>query len=179
MSDWARASYRVIALAHKDLSPGPLANEGSEAELHQGLCLDALVAIQDPLRPEVPAAVATCQAAGIMVRMVTGDNLETAVAIARECGILTAGGVAMEGSQFRGMTPAQLDAVLPNLQVRRRRRAASGSSTSGGGSGGGGSGGGGSGGSGSGGGGSGGGGSGGGGSGGGGSGGGGWQWRWW
>jgi Ca2+-transporting ATPase len=43
----------------------------------------------------VPAAVAACKAAGIMVRMVTGDNVETAVAIAKECGIMTDGGVAM------------------------------------------------------------------------------------
>ena len=45
--------------------------------------------LQDPVRKEVPAAVATCQAAGITVRMVTGDNIHTAKHIARECGILT------------------------------------------------------------------------------------------
>ena len=48
-----------------------------------------LCALQDPVRKEVPAAVATCQAAGITVRMVTGDNIHTAKHIARECGILT------------------------------------------------------------------------------------------
>ena len=47
------------------------------------------MAVQDPVRKEVPAAVATCQAAGITVRMVTGDNIHTAKHIARECGILT------------------------------------------------------------------------------------------
>lgn len=59
-----------------------------------------------------------------MVRMVTGDNLETAVAIAKQCGILKeddggsgGGGLAMEGSEFRKMTPKQLDQVLPKLQV--------------------------------------------------------------
>lgn len=44
---------------------------------------------QDPVRKEVPDAVATCQRAGITVRMVTGDNIHTAKHIARECGILT------------------------------------------------------------------------------------------
>jgi len=45
--------------------------------------------------------VAACEAAGIMVRMVTGDNVETAVAIAKECGIMTDGGVAMVGVQSK------------------------------------------------------------------------------
>ena len=61
-----------------------------------------------------------CQEAGIFVRMVTGDNIDTAKAIATECGILTEGGIAMEGPVFRRLTPAQLDAVLPNLQVLAR-----------------------------------------------------------
>jgi hypothetical protein len=52
--------------------------------------------------------------------MVTGDNIDTAKAIATECGILTKGGVAMEGPVFRKLTPAQLDAMLPSLQVLAR-----------------------------------------------------------
>jgi hypothetical protein len=52
--------------------------------------------------------------------MVTGDNLETAQAIARECGILTDGGLAMEGPAFRRLSPAKLDAILPTLQVLAR-----------------------------------------------------------
>jgi magnesium-transporting ATPase (P-type) len=52
------------------------------------LCLVAIVGIKDPVRPEVPAAVANCRSAGIRVRMCTGDNLRTARFIARECGIL-------------------------------------------------------------------------------------------
>ena len=44
---------------------------------------------------------------GIMVRMVTGDNLDTAIAIAKECGILTDGGLAIEGPEFRAKTPVQ------------------------------------------------------------------------
>ena len=56
--------------------------------LDAGLTLEAVVGIQDPLRPNAERAVATCQAAGIAVRMVTGDNLATAVAIARSAGIL-------------------------------------------------------------------------------------------
>ena len=57
--------------------------------LDSGLILDALVGIKDPLRPGVASAVRTCQEAGIVVRMITGDNADTAQAIAAECGILS------------------------------------------------------------------------------------------
>ena len=52
--------------------------------------------------------------------MVTGDNIDTAKAIAKRCGILTEDGMAMEGPTFRKMTPSELDAVLPKLQVLAR-----------------------------------------------------------
>ncbi|ESS69465.1 plasma membrane Ca2 ATPase [Trypanosoma cruzi Dm28c] len=65
----------------------------------------ALVGIQDPLRPEVPDAVRKCQQAGVTVRMCTGDNLDTAVAISRQCGIYNRlrGDVAMTGKEFRSL----------------------------------------------------------------------------
>lgn len=69
------------------------------------------------MRKEVPGAVATCQRAGITVRMVTGDNIHTAKHIARECGILTDGGTAMEGPTFRSMPEEDLIPVLPKLQA--------------------------------------------------------------
>lgn len=59
-----------------------------------------------------------CQNAGIFVRMVTGDNIHTARHIARECGILTEGGVALEGPNFRSMPANELIPLLPKLQVR-------------------------------------------------------------
>jgi magnesium-transporting ATPase (P-type) len=68
---------------------------------------------------DVTDAVATARRAGVIVRMVTGDNIQTAKAIARQCGILTEGGVAVEGPALRRMTPAQLDAILPDLQASR------------------------------------------------------------
>ena len=69
------------------------------------------------MRKEVPEAVATCRRAGIFVRMVTGDNVHTAECIARDCGILTDGGLAMEGPIFRSMPEDQLLPLLPRLQV--------------------------------------------------------------
>ena len=79
-----------------------------------------IVGIIDPLRADVKEAVRKCQGAGITVRMVTGDNLDTAKAIARQCGILRRGGIAMEGSRLRTLAPRELDAILPRLQVVAR-----------------------------------------------------------
>lgn len=70
------------------------------------------------MRKEVPSAVATCQRAGITVRMVTGDNVHTAKHVARECGILTEGGRVIEGPVFRSMPGEDLIPMLPKLQVR-------------------------------------------------------------
>lgn len=74
-------------------------------------------AAQDPVRKEVPDAVRVCQRAGIVVRMVTGDNLYTARHIAAECGIFAEGGLALEGPDFRARPTAELMALLPRLQV--------------------------------------------------------------
>ncbi|CAI0464604.1 unnamed protein product [Linum tenue] len=80
----------------------------------------AIVGIKDPVRPGVKESVAVCRSAGIVVRMVTGDNLTTAKAIARECGILTDDGLAIEGPEFREKSDAELQQLIPNLQVMAR-----------------------------------------------------------
>lgn len=72
------------------------------------------------MRKEVPDAVEKCKKAGIMVRMITGDNLLTAKHIAKECGILTEDGIAIEGPKFRKMSESELDEILPKLQVIAR-----------------------------------------------------------
>ncbi len=82
--------------------------------------MDAIVGIQDGIRSGAPEAIATAQKAGITVRMITGDNLFTAKAIATACGILTDGGIAMNGAVLRSMTPRELDDVLPKIQVVAR-----------------------------------------------------------
>ncbi|KAI9343499.1 PMCA-type calcium-translocating P-type ATPase [Obelidium mucronatum] len=80
----------------------------------------AIVGIEDPLRAGVEEAVKTCQKAGVCVRMVTGDNLTTALSIAKKCGIYQKGGIAMEGVRFRQLTTAERELVLPRLQVLAR-----------------------------------------------------------
>ncbi len=85
--------------------------------------------VQDPVRKEVPDAVAVCKRAGITVRMVTGDNLHTAQHIARECGIMFGDGTAMEGPTFRSMPDEDAKAILPKLQVKPNLQAQSSSPT--------------------------------------------------
>jgi Ca2+ transporting ATPase len=87
---------RTICVAYKDLKEHEGGNDHDQMSddginriiERDGLTCVAILGIRDIIRPEVPEAVATCQRAGIKVRMVTGDNLVTAVAIAKECGIL-------------------------------------------------------------------------------------------
>ncbi|KAJ3096670.1 hypothetical protein HDU97_005700 [Phlyctochytrium planicorne] len=87
-----------------------------------GLVLAMIVGIEDPIRPEVPDAVASCHRAGIVVRMVTGDNIATAKSIAERARIYTPGSndVVMEGPDFRQLTPEMMDQILPRLRVLAR-----------------------------------------------------------
>ncbi len=88
-----------------------MANNGFKKEkdrevLEAGLCIAGIFALQDPLRPEIIESAIRCEAAGINIRMVTGDNIDTAKAIALEAGILKHCDkdkeyVCMEGRQFR------------------------------------------------------------------------------
>jgi len=97
-------------LAHRDFPSSHDLPDGWEENPPdtENLILDAIVGIIDPLRGDVKEAVRIAQSAGVMVRMVTGDNINTAKAIARDCGILTDMGDAIEGPSFRKLTPHNL-----------------------------------------------------------------------
>lgn len=79
---------RVIAVAYRRLQrlPNPNAKEES---LERSLILNGFLALDDPIREEVPGAVASCHTAGIRVMLITGDHPDTAEAVARQCGILS------------------------------------------------------------------------------------------
>ncbi|KAJ9507543.1 hypothetical protein QJQ45_019083, partial [Haematococcus lacustris] len=122
----ASVGLRCIALTKAEL---PLEDAGRSpdffedaANVNQNLTLLAIVGIKDPVRKEVPDAVTICQRAGIIVRMVTGDNIYTARHIARECGILPVGSAytCLEGPAFRAMTDEQRAEMLPNMRVLAR-----------------------------------------------------------
>jgi Ca2+-transporting ATPase len=90
----ASRAMRTLGFAHKEIIKGD--------ETETGFVWDGFVGIRDPLRDNIPQSVALCQNAGIRVRMVTGDNPETARAIAQESGILQ-GGTVMTGAVFRSL----------------------------------------------------------------------------
>lgn len=90
------------------------------SELSSRLICLGIVGIEDPLRHGVKEAVKTCQKAGVRVLMCTGDNLVTAKSIAGKCGILTAGGICMEGIKFRKLGVVEMNGILPRLQVLAR-----------------------------------------------------------
>jgi hypothetical protein len=122
VKEMAESALRTLCLAHRDfpsMSALPVNWRESPPDFEE-LTMDCIVGIIDPLRSDVKDAVTTAQKAGVTVRMVTGDNIETAKAIARQCGILTEGGMAIEGPMFRELTPAQADEILPSLQVMAR-----------------------------------------------------------
>jgi P-type Ca2+ transporter type 2C len=128
VENYASRSLRTIALLYRDFEQWPprgavSADDKRQADfdkLFKDMTFIGVVGIQDPLRPGVTQAVRDCQGAGVFVRMVTGDNLMTAKAIATECGIFTAGGLAMEGPVFRKLSKNQLNQVIPRLQVLAR-----------------------------------------------------------
>ncbi|KAL6077712.1 putative Plasma membrane calcium-transporting ATPase 1 [Balamuthia mandrillaris] len=124
IDDMANNGLRTIGLAFRDLDHEtewkPNESDPEWQPPENNLVLISLVGIEDPIREAVPHAVQQCQEAGIFVRMVTGDNLKTAKKIAKDCGILTEGGMAMEGPQFRNLSDSEIDKILPKLQVLAR-----------------------------------------------------------
>jgi calcium-translocating P-type ATPase len=136
---------RTICIAYRDFMPKSAQN-GSQAEnvtfyesepdwndegqiLDQFTCL-GLIGIEDPVRPEVPEAIRKCQTSGVVVRMVTGDNINTATSIALKCGIVKPGDdfLILESKEFNKrirnsqgqVCQANLDKVWPRLRVLAR-----------------------------------------------------------
>ena len=134
IESYATNSLRTIGMLYRDFPSWPPASStpleedprlASFVSVCKNMTWLGLVGIQDPLRAGVTEAVAQCQHSGVVVRMVTGDNVTTARAIARDCGILSSTAseedeLVLEGPQFRQMTPEQLNRVLPKLRVLAR-----------------------------------------------------------
>ncbi|XP_020832936.1 plasma membrane calcium-transporting ATPase 3 isoform X10 [Phascolarctos cinereus] len=121
---------RTICIAYRDFSAGQEPEWDNETEIVGELTCVAVVGIEDPVRPEVPEAIRKCQRAGITVRMVTGDNINTARAIAAKCGIIQPGEdfLCLEGKEFNRrirnekgeIEQDRLDKVWPKLRVLAR-----------------------------------------------------------
>ncbi|KAL9600150.1 MAG: hypothetical protein Q9219_003406 [cf. Caloplaca sp. 3 TL-2023] len=129
IEEYASRSLRTIGFLYKDYEQWPPKGAPTQEDDHNLAVFDKIfkdmiflgvVGIQDPLRVGVAEAVQACQNAGVYVRMVTGDNILTAKAIAEECGIFKPGGIVMEGPEFRKLNLTQMDQTIPRLQVLAR-----------------------------------------------------------
>ena len=114
INQFANEALRTLCLAYMELDNGFSAEDPIPVS---GYTCIGIVGIKDPVRPGVKESVAVCRSAGITVRMVTGDNINTAKAIARECGILTDDGIAIEGPDFREKSEEELLKLIPKIQV--------------------------------------------------------------
>ncbi|XP_061470220.1 plasma membrane calcium-transporting ATPase 3 isoform X13 [Rhineura floridana] len=121
---------RTICIAYRDFPAGKEPEWDNENDIVIDLTCIAVVGIEDPVRPEVPEAIRKCQRAGITVRMVTGDNINTARAIAAKCGIIQPGEdfLCLEGKEFNRrirnekgeIEQERLDKIWPKLRVLAR-----------------------------------------------------------
>jgi Ca2+ transporting ATPase len=119
---YAKQALRTIVFAYKDLKPTDGGRNHDEIDagskiykIEEGdFVLICIAGIKDIIREEVPEAVRKCYKAGVRVRMVTGDNKVTAIAIAKECGIIQEGeehepNVCMEGPEFNEFVGSIVD----------------------------------------------------------------------
>ncbi|KAM4022157.1 plasma membrane calcium-transporting ATPase 2 isoform 3-T4 [Anomaloglossus baeobatrachus] len=126
----ASDGLRTICIAYRDFSESPEPDWDSENDIVTDLTCITVVGIEDPVRPEVPEAIRKCQRAGITVRMVTGDNINTARAIAIKCGIIHPGEdfLCIEGKEFNRrirnekgeIEQERIDKIWPKLRVLAR-----------------------------------------------------------
>lgn len=129
IDDMAARSLRCVAIAYRSYELDKIpSNEEDLAQWslpEDELVLLAIVGIKDPCRPGVKDAVRICTDAGVKVRMVTGDNLQTAKAIALECGILASNEEAVEpciieGKVFRELSEKEREQVAKKITVMGR-----------------------------------------------------------
>ncbi|WVZ19262.1 hypothetical protein V8G54_006584 [Vigna mungo] len=129
IEDMAADSLRCVAIAYRSYEKEKVpTNEELLAHWslpEDDLILLAIVGLKDPCRPGVKDAVLLCQKAGVKVKMVTGDNVKTAKAIAVECGILGSFADAtepniIEGKTFRGLSDAERDEIADRISVMGR-----------------------------------------------------------
>nr|XP_057910516.1 plasma membrane calcium-transporting ATPase 2 isoform X1 [Doryrhamphus excisus]XP_057910517.1 plasma membrane calcium-transporting ATPase 2 isoform X1 [Doryrhamphus excisus]XP_057910518.1 plasma membrane calcium-transporting ATPase 2 isoform X1 [Doryrhamphus excisus] len=121
---------RTICVAYRDFPSDPEPIWDDENNILSDLTAISIVGIEDPVRPEVPDAIMKCQRAGITVRMVTGDNINTARAIAIKCGIIHPGEdfLCIDGKEFNRrirnekgeVEQERIDKVWPKLRVLAR-----------------------------------------------------------
>ena len=114
----ADRALRVLACAQRVYAAAPASYEAEELE--NNLCFVGLSGMIDPVRPEVKDAIVQCREAGVTAIMITGDHVDTAVAIAKELGILTGNKRAITGAQLNEMSDEQFAKEMKNIGVYAR-----------------------------------------------------------
>jgi len=114
----ADQALRVLAAAFRRWDEMP--KEKTPEYLEQDLCFVGLTGMIDPIRPEVKPAVEECKAAGVRTVMITGDHKDTAVAIAKQLGIINDASEAMTGNELNELSDEQLDKVIEKYSVYAR-----------------------------------------------------------
>ena len=116
--EMADKALRVLACAKRDWNEEPSSYEAENLE--QSLCFIGLCGMIDPVRPEVKDAIVECRQAGIRPIMITGDHVDTAVAIAKELGIITENTYAVTGSQLSEMSDEEFEQKFRDISVYAR-----------------------------------------------------------
>ena len=114
----ADKALRVLAVAKRDWENKPADN--TPEFLEQELCFVGLTGMIDPVRPEVKAAIEECRAAGIRPVMITGDHKDTAVAIAKELGIITDASEAITGAELDAISDEDICEFVKKFGVYAR-----------------------------------------------------------
>ena len=114
----ADRALRVLAAAKRDWASKPTDN--TPEFLEQDLVFLGLTGMIDPVRPEVKAAIDECRSAGIRAVMITGDHKDTAVAIAKELGIITDASEAITGAELDNIPDDQLNEAIKKYGVYAR-----------------------------------------------------------
>ena len=114
----ADQALRVLCAAYKTYDTMP--EDTAPAAIEKNLIYLGLSGMIDPIRPEVKAAIAECRSAGIRPIMITGDHRDTAVAIAKQLGILDEGQKAITGAELNGTSDEELAQTIQNYSVYAR-----------------------------------------------------------
>ena len=118
MEEFQNKAGRLLAFAHKELE-GQY-NDEEQDEVEQELIYDGFVVISDPLSPDGYESIRNCRSAGIEVKMLTGDNIRTARAIANELHMLDDDHIAVEAADIEKLTDEELKEALKKIQVIAR-----------------------------------------------------------
>jgi Ca2+-transporting ATPase len=112
----ASQALRVLALAYRDVAGG----ENIHAGIEEKLIFVGLIAMIDPPRSEAKKAIATCKKAGIKTVMITGDHKQTAMAVAKELGLIEPDSICLNGSEIENISDVELKNIVRKVPVYAR-----------------------------------------------------------